>query len=137
MRRYHGRTKKSSALVSRIGPSGPTNLHPASIESLALLDVLRSAERLGAGVLGKTTRVRQAGESGRQSSQEGDESGGVHLEQQISLIETSDDRKFKCSDGVISVQSAIPHVLYTSYLPIEPSVDLQRPACSTSLELYR
>jgi len=81
MRRYHGRTTKSSALNLLKHPSESTNLHPTSIESLALLDVLRSTERLGTSVLGQTTSVLQASEGGRQSSQESDESGGVHLEQ--------------------------------------------------------
>lgn len=80
MRRYHGRTLRLSALAFLRYALGSTNLHPASIESLALLDVLRCAERLGTGVLGKTTSVRQAGKSGRQSSQESDESSRVHLE---------------------------------------------------------
>lgn len=60
-----------------------TNLNPASIEGGALLDVLRRTERLGAGVLGKTTSVGQAGEGGRQSSQNGDNGGGVHLEERL------------------------------------------------------
>lgn len=80
MRRYHGRTLRLSALAFLRYALGSTNLHPASIESLALLDVLRCAERLGTGVLGETTGPRQAGEGGRQSSQESDESSGVHLE---------------------------------------------------------
>jgi hypothetical protein len=67
-------------VLSQTSQSDLTNLHPASIESGALLDVLWCAERLGTSVLGKTTGVRQAGESGRQSSQESDEGSRVHPE---------------------------------------------------------
>ena len=80
MRRYHGRTWRLLASLRCIDSYNLTNLHPASIEGGALLDVLRCAERLGTSVLGKATSVRQAGEGGRQSSQESDESSGVHLE---------------------------------------------------------
>ena len=83
MRRYHGRTGEASALDLTQCYSDSTNLDPASVEGGALLDVLRCAERLGTGVLGKTTSVRQAGESGRQSSQNGDDGGGVHLEERL------------------------------------------------------
>lgn len=58
-----------------------TYLDPLSVEGLALLDVLRLAQRLGVGVVRKTTLVCAArkGDS-RKSSQEADERGGVHLD---------------------------------------------------------
>jgi hypothetical protein len=55
-----------------------TYLNPFGVERLALFDVLRAAERLGAGVLGETSSVSQASESRRQSGQESDEGGGIH-----------------------------------------------------------
>jgi hypothetical protein len=58
-----------------------TCLDPLGIEGLTLLDVLGSAQSLGASVAGKTLVVRQAGKGRRQSSQESDESEGVHLVQ--------------------------------------------------------
>lgn len=104
-----------------------TNLDPASIEGGALLDVLRCAERLGTGVLGKTTSVRQAGESGRQSSQKRDDGGGVHLVELLFLIETSD----VMSDGVIPGHPATPAVYIPSTCPSSPpqSCHAQAVAC--------
>lgn len=57
-----------------------TYLDPLSIKGLALANVLRLAQRLGASVLGQTTLVRQARKSGRKSSQEADESSGMHFD---------------------------------------------------------